>query len=85
MPVIVTVVPVGPEAGEKDVIVGGGTTVNFVSLAETIPFAVAIIGPVVAFGGTDTVIDVVELAVTTAAVPLNVTVLFAGTGSKLMP
>ena len=43
------------------------------------------IGPVVAPLGTEVVMLVVELAVTVAAVLLNLTVLFAGVASKLVP
>ena len=44
-----------------------------------------VIGPVVAPLGTEAVMLVVELAVTVAAVLLNLTVLFAGVVSKLVP
>ena len=39
VPVIVTVVPIGPEAGEKEVIVGGGD-INVKPVKETVPAAV---------------------------------------------
>ena len=41
--------------------------------------------PVVALAGTEVVMEVAVPAVTMAAMPLNFTILFAGTGSKPVP
>ena len=54
-------------------------------LVPVLPFTATAIVPVVAPLGTVVVIVVVVLAVTTAATPLNVTMLFAGVASKLVP
>jgi len=54
-------------------------------LVPVLPFTVTAIVPVVASVGTVVVIVVVVLAVTTAATPLNFTMLFAGVASKLVP
>ena len=73
VPVMVTVVPIGPEAGVKLVMIGGEVVVTVKSLAlvAVFPATVTVIFPVVAPEGTLQVIDVAVLAVTTAAVPLN--------------
>jgi hypothetical protein len=87
VPVIVTVVPSGPEAGVKLVIVGsdGVVTVKSVALVAVLPATVTVILPVVAPAGTVVVMDVVVLAVAVAVVPLNLTVLLAGVALKFVP
>ena len=53
VPLIVTLVPTGPLAGVKLVIVGaGGTTVKLVALVAVPPGVVTLSGPVVAPVGT---------------------------------
>ena len=84
-PVIVTVVPGGPDPGEKLLIVGGKTNVKLEPLVAVRPSTVTVMGPVVAPEGTVTVILVELLAVTVATVPLNCTTLIACTGLKLVP
>ena len=84
VPTIVTFVPTGPLTGVTDDMVGG-MTVNKVALVAVWPTAVTLMGPVVADGGIVVVILVAELAVTIAAVPLNLTTLLPGVGSKLVP
>jgi hypothetical protein len=87
VPVIVTVVPIGPEAGLKLVIVGsaGVVTVKSVALVAVLPATVTVILPVVAPAGTVVVILVVVLAVAVAVVPLNLTVLLVGVALKFVP
>jgi hypothetical protein len=51
-PLIVTLVPTGPLAGAKLVIVGGFTTVKLLALATVPPGLVTLSGPVVAPAGT---------------------------------
>jgi hypothetical protein len=79
VPVIVTVVPTGPEVGEKEVIVGGAAavTVKFWELAAVPSGVVTLIGPVVAPEGTVVVMLVFEFAVNVADTPLNVTLVAA--------
>ncbi len=73
-PVIVTVVPTGPLAGEKLVIDGGGITVKLDALMAVPPAVVTLIVPVVAPDGTVAVICVSELTVKLdALVPLKFT------------
>jgi hypothetical protein len=60
-------------------------TVKFVTLVAVIPATVTVIVPVVAPAGTEVEILVAVLAVTTAVVPLNLTMLLAGVGSKFVP
>ena len=62
-----------------------GATVKLVALVAVLPPTVTEIGPVVAPDGTVAVILVDVLAVTVAAVPLNITMLFAGVVSKFVP
>ena len=71
VPVMVTVMPMGPLAGVNDVMVGGTVTVKIVALVAVLPATVTVIAPVVAPVGTVTVMLVAVLAVTVAAVPLN--------------
>jgi hypothetical protein len=52
VPLIVTLVPAGPLAGVKLVIVGGLTTVKLLALAAVPPEVVTLIAPVVAPPGT---------------------------------
>jgi len=52
VPVIVTLVPIGPLEGVKDVILGGASTVKFVALCLVPSALVTLIGPVVAPLGT---------------------------------
>jgi hypothetical protein len=79
VPVIVTVVPTGPEVGEKEVTVGGAAavTVKFWELAAVPSGVVTLIGPVVAPEGTVVVILVFEFAVNVADTPSNVTLVAA--------
>ena len=87
VPVMITVVPTGPELGVKEVMVGRVpvVTVKFVALVAVLPATVTVILPVVAPAGTVVVIDVAVLAVTTAVVPLNLTVLLTGVVLKFVP
>ena len=73
-PVMVTLVPIIPDAGENDVITGGDNvvTVKLEAVVTLVPFETDI-GPVVAFAGTVAVMDVEDDAVMTAATPLKVT------------
>jgi len=77
VPVIVTRVPTGPEAGSNVVIVGAGVTtvtVNDVLLVAVPPGVVTVIFPVVAPLGTVAVIDVALTTVNdVATVVLNLT------------
>ena len=84
VPVIVTVVPIGPLEGVNAVIVGGPTTTKFVALFTVLQPIVTPMSPVVAPAGTVTsnVVDVEELMV--ADMPLKVTVLVNGV-AKLVP
>jgi hypothetical protein len=79
VPVIVTVVPTGPEVGEKEVIVGlaAAVTVKFCELVAIPSGVVTLIGPVVAPEGTVVVILVFEFAVNVADTPLKVTLVAA--------
>ena len=81
-PVIVTVAPTVPLAGDMAAICGGNT--KSVAL-DTVVQNVTSIGPVVAPVGTEVVMLVDVLAVTTAGVPLNSTMLFAGVVLKFVP
>lgn len=86
VPVMVTVVPTGPEVGVNEVIVGAGVvTVKLLVLVAVLPATVTEIVPVVAPMGTVVAIEVAVLAVTTAVVPLNLTVLLAGVVLKFVP
>jgi len=84
VPVIVTEVPNGPEAGLILLMLGVGMTVKFTPLLVTPP-TVTTTGPVVAPVGTVTTM-LVELQVDTAAVvPLKVTVLVPCVAPKFVP
>ncbi len=66
VPLMVTEVPMGPEVGENELMVGAGTevvTVKFERLEPVPPDAVILIGPDVAPDGTVAVILVEELTV----------------------
>jgi len=80
LPLIVTVVPAGPEAGVKLVICGGTRKVPTLEAAPA--GLVTLILPVVALEGTVAVIWVGELIVKVAVQVLNVTALAV---SKLVP
>jgi hypothetical protein len=69
----------------NEVIVGVGRTVKLDPLVNVIPLTVTEIVPVVAPAGTVTVSEVVLAALTTAAVPLKDTTLFAGVVLKFVP
>jgi hypothetical protein len=84
-PVMVTVAPAPPVFGVKLEIVGGGVIAKEEALVAVWPATVTAIVPLVAPGGTVVVMPVDVLAETTATVPLNLTVLLAGVGSKLVP
>jgi hypothetical protein len=87
VPMMVTVVAIGPDVGVNEVIVGTApaVTVKLVALVAVVPPTVTVIFPVVAPAGTVVVIEVAVLAVTTAVVPLNLTVLLARIVLKLVP
>jgi hypothetical protein len=72
VPVTVTLVAIGPEVGESELI--PGETVNATALLA-LPLTVTTTFPVVAVAGTVAVMLVAVHAVTAAATPLNVTVL----------
>ena len=76
VPVIATGVPIGPEVGEIELIVGPGTTTVTVKSVVLVPYRPGRdrIGPEVAPDGTFAVSCVAELTVNdVAAVPLNAT------------
>ena len=82
VPVIVTAAPTGPDAGSRQVMLGGTVTVNVTPLLARPP-TVTTTFPVVAPAGTGTTMLVSLHAVGVAAVPLNVTV--PGVAPKLVP
>ena len=71
VPLIVTVVPTAPLVGVKLVIVGGGITVKVLLLVAVPPGVVTLTGPVVAPLGTVAEIEVSDVTVKVALVPLN--------------
>jgi len=73
VPLMVTLVPAGPLAGEKPEIVGTWTTVKVDGLVATPPGVVTETNPVVAAAGTIAVIANAVSPVIVAAAPLNVT------------
>lgn len=86
VPVMITLVVTAPFAGVKLVIEGNVVdTVKFPALVVVLVPTVTVIFPVEAPTGTDVVMLVAVLAVTTAVVPLNVTMLFAGVVLKFNP
>jgi hypothetical protein len=82
VPVIVTAVPVAPEAGDKPVTFG--TTVNATPLLATL-FTVTTTFPVAAPAGTGAEIDPIAQVVAVTATPLNVTVFPVGEEPKPVP
>src|SRR5882672_1999574 len=70
---MVTLVPAGPLAGVKLVIVGELITVKLPALVAVPPGVVTLIVPVVAPAGTVAWIEVAELTVKLALAPLNAT------------
>src|SRR6266850_1969247 len=70
---MVTLVPTGPLAGVKPVIVGGLITVKLPVLVVVPPGVVTLIVPVVALVGTVARMDVAELTVKVALTPLKAT------------
>jgi hypothetical protein len=86
VPVIVTEVPIGPEVGERFVIVGpeAVVTVNVTPLLATAP-TVTTTGPVVAPLGTGATMLVSVQLEGVAAVPLNFTVLVPWVDPKPKP
>ncbi len=84
VPVIVTVVPTGPEVGDTIVMLGVADTVKLTPLLATPP-TVTTTFPVVAPVGTDVARLVAPQLVGVAAVPLNVTVLVPWVDPKFVP
>lgn len=86
VPVIVTDVPTTPMAGVKLRIVGEvELTVKLVALVAVCPPTVTVIVPLVAPIGTEVVMLVAVLAVTTAVTLLNLTILLLGVVLKFVP
>src|SRR3989442_15831007 len=73
VPLMVTLVPTGPLAGVKPVIVGGLVTVKLLALVAVPPGVVTLIVPVVAPVGTVARIEVAEFTVKLALAPLKAT------------
>ena len=76
LPLIVTLVPIGPLVGLKPLIVGGGGGIVTLKLALLVALpvgVVTVIGPVVAPAGTVALICVLPPTVKLAFVPLKVT------------
>src|SRR5699024_4490211 len=88
VPVIVTLVPVGPTLGLMPLMVscssGSGVTVKEGPVAVC-PFVVTFTGPLVAPCGTVTTSLVVEALLIVALVPLNITVFFDFVLLKFLP
>ena len=84
VPVMVTDVPAPPDVGDKEVMVGAGTTVKLAPLLAT-PLTVTITLPVTAPAGTGTTMLVALQLVGVAVVPLNVTVLVPWVAPKFVP
>src|SRR5204863_3567888 len=84
VPVIVTDVPIGPDVGDSDVIVGGTVMVNVTPLLGE--FVVTTTLPVVAPEiGSATSRDRLQLVIDVATVPLNATVLDPWVAPKFVP
>src|SRR6202034_1323823 len=84
-PVMVTDAPTAPEAGDRLVMLGVGSTVNDIALLAT-PLAFTTTLPVVAPVGTVATIDVaLQLAIVVTVVPLNVTVPVPWVAPKFAP
>jgi hypothetical protein len=84
VPVKVTKDPIGPDVGNRLVILGAATTVKPLALLFT-PLANITTSPVVAPGGTVTAMLVAVQDVTLALVPLNLTVPVPWGEPKLFP
>jgi len=84
VPVIVTVSPIGPLAGDRLEMLGVGSTVNALPLLAT-PVTVTTTLPVVAPVGTGTVMLVADQVFEVAAVPLNVIVLVPRDEPNVVP
>ncbi len=85
LPVIVTVAPIAPLAGLKPDMDGVGKTVKLVELVTVTPLVPTEIVPLTAPAGTVEVILIGVEVVTTASVPLNLTMLLAGVALKFVP
>jgi hypothetical protein len=85
LPVIVTVAPTAPLEGLKLEMAGVGKTVKLEALVTVTPLVLTVIGPLVAPTGTVVVILTAVEAVTTAKIPLNLTILLAGVVLKFVP
>ena len=83
LPVIVTVVPVGPRFGVKLVMVG--SKANTLALVAVWPATVTLIGPVVTPEGAVATNFVAAADVTVAAMPLNLTLSLAAVESNPVP
>ena len=84
-PLMVTAVPICPDAGLKDIIVGGKVTVKDAFEMAVNPLTVTAIGLLIAPTGTLTVNCVVVATVTVAGIVPNNTILSAGVLPKLFP
>lgn len=84
IPVIVTGVPAWPAVGVRLLITGVVSTVKLIPLLAS-PDTVTSTFPLVAAGGTGTVIDVALQLAGVAEVPLNVTALVPCVGAKFVP
>ena len=83
-PLMVTSVPACPYNGVNPVMIGNGIR-KYLEETPVCPLTLTVIDPVFAPVGTFDVILVAVDSVTSAAVPPNITVLFAGTASKSVP
>ncbi|MGA7827829.1 MAG: hypothetical protein WCA04_09220, partial [Geobacteraceae bacterium] len=84
-PVMVTVVPGSPNKGATAVMAAPGVTVKLAGDVAVLLPTITVTDPVVAPAGTVVTIWVAVELVTTAAVPLNITMLLAGVVLKLVP
>ena len=85
VPVMITELPTFPEDGVIEVMVGGAVKVKLTALVTELQSTVTLMSPVVAPAGTITCRLVAVAEVTVAAMPLILTVLLDGVGSKLVP
>jgi hypothetical protein len=85
IPLIAIVVPIRPEAGVKEAIVGAEKTIKSEVDVAVSPFTVTVIFPVVEPTGTWVVIVVAVAASTIANMPLNFTSLAAVVVLKFVP
>lgn len=83
-PLIVTDAPIGPDVGERLVILGAGTTVKLTPLLDLLETFTTTL-PVVAPDGTVATMLVALQLVVLALLPLNVTVLVPCVEPKLVP